>query len=77
MSKEEHMKQLNHELTDLLNTEIKDQKSILGISISTHGGTHIVSELKEDIHMINSTLPAPTLSALKRTIIWVEPQTRR
>jgi len=62
MSKEEHMKQLNHELTDLLNTEIKDQKSILGISISTHGGTHIVSELKEDIHMTKSELSAASSS---------------
>jgi len=35
----------------------------------------ILRALKEDIHMINSTLPAPTLSALKQTIIWVEPQT--
>ena len=62
MSKDDHMKQLNHELTDLLNSEIKDQKSILGISISTHGGTHIVSELKEDIHMTKSELSAASSS---------------
>ena len=62
MSKEDHMKQVNHELTDLLNNEIKDQKSILGISISTHGGTHIVSELKEDIHMTKSELSAASSS---------------
>ncbi len=62
MSKEEHMKQLNLELTDLLNDEIKDQKSILGISISTHGGTHIVSKLKEDISMTKSELSAASSS---------------
>ena len=62
MSKEDHMKQLNHELTDLLNNEIKDQKSILGISISTHGGTHIVSELKEEIQMTKSELSAASSS---------------
>ncbi|MFX1446908.1 MAG: hypothetical protein ACFFCG_02090 [Promethearchaeota archaeon] len=62
MSKEDHMKQLNHELIDLLNNEIKDQKSILGISISTHGGTHIVSELKEDIKMSKSELAAASSS---------------
>ena len=62
MSKEDHMKQLNLELTDLLSNEIKDQKSILGISISTHGGTHIVSELKEDIKMTKSELAAASSS---------------
>ncbi|NVM16928.1 MAG: hypothetical protein HWN80_04380 [Candidatus Lokiarchaeota archaeon] len=62
MSKEDHMKQLNYELTDLLTNEIKDQKSILGISISTHGGTHIVSELKEDIKMTKTELAAASSS---------------
>ena len=62
MSKEDHMKQLNQELTELLSREIKGQKSILGISISTHGGTHIVSELKEDIKMTKSELAAASSS---------------
>ena len=62
MSKEDHMKLLNLELTELLSNEIKDQKSILGISISTHGGTHIVSELKEDIKMTKSELAAASSS---------------
>jgi len=62
MSKEDHIKQVNHELTDLLNNEIKAQKSILGISISTHGGTHIVSELKEEIQMTKSELSAASNS---------------
>ncbi len=62
MSKEDNMKQLNLELEDLLNKEIKDQKSILGISISTHGGTHIVSELKEDIQMTKSEISAASSS---------------
>ncbi|MBY8988159.1 MAG: hypothetical protein KGD61_06865 [Candidatus Lokiarchaeota archaeon] len=62
MSKEDHMKQLNLELADLLKREIEEQKSILGISISTHGGTHIVSELKEDIRMTNSEIAAASSS---------------
>jgi len=62
MSKEDNMQQLNLELTDLLSNEIKDQKSILGISISTHGGTHIVSELKEDIKMTKTELAAASSS---------------
>jgi predicted regulator of Ras-like GTPase activity (Roadblock/LC7/MglB family) len=62
MSKEDHMKQLNIELTELLSKEIKDQKSILGISLSTHGGTHIVSELKEDIKMTKTEIAAASSS---------------
>jgi predicted regulator of Ras-like GTPase activity (Roadblock/LC7/MglB family) len=62
MSKEDHMKQLNRELKELLSNEIKGQKSILGISISTHGGTHIVSELKEDIKMTKTELAAASSS---------------
>jgi predicted regulator of Ras-like GTPase activity (Roadblock/LC7/MglB family) len=62
MSKEDHMKQLNVELAELLSKEIKDQKSILGISISTHGGTHIVSELKEDIKMTKTEIAAASSS---------------
>ncbi len=62
MSKEEHMKQLNLELTELLSNEIKSQKSILGISISTHGGTHIVSELNEVIKMTKTELAAASSS---------------
>ncbi|MFX0076722.1 MAG: hypothetical protein ACFE96_14860 [Candidatus Hermodarchaeota archaeon] len=62
MSKEDHMKQVNIELAELLSKEIKDQKSILGISISTHGGTHIVSELKEDIKMTKTEIAAASSS---------------
>jgi len=62
MSKEDHMKLLTHELAELINKEIKDQKSIIGISISTHGGTHIVSELKEDIKMTKTEIAAASSS---------------
>lgn len=62
MSKEDHMKQLTLELAELINKEIKDQKSILGISISTHGGTHIVSDLKEDIKMTKTEIAAASSS---------------
>lgn len=56
------MKLLTLELEDLINKEIKDQKSILGISISTHGGTHIVSNLKEDIKMTKTEIAAASSS---------------
>ena len=62
MPKDDHMKLLTLELADLINKEIKDQKSILGISISTHGGTHIVSNLKEDIKMTKTEIAAASSS---------------
>ena len=62
MSKEDKIELLNQELTELLDREIKDHKSILGISISTHGGTHIVSDLKEDIAMTKTEISAASSS---------------
>lgn len=62
MSKEDNMGLLNQELSELLNKEIKDNKSILGISISTHGGSHIVSDLKADIMMTKTEISAASSS---------------
>jgi predicted regulator of Ras-like GTPase activity (Roadblock/LC7/MglB family) len=62
MSSEEHIKKLNTELSELLEKEINNRKSILGISISTHGGTHLVSKLKEEISMTNSEISAASSS---------------
>ncbi len=62
MSSDENIKKLNKELSELLEKEINNRKSILGISISTHGGTHLVSKLKEDITMTNSEISAASSS---------------
>jgi len=62
MSSEESLKKLNKELSELLEKEINNRKSILGISISTHGGTYIASKLKEDITMTNSEISAASSS---------------
>ncbi len=62
MSSDERIKKLNTELSELLEKEINNRKSILGISISTHGGTHLVSKLKEDITMTNSEISAASSS---------------
>ncbi len=62
MSSEESIKKLNNELSELLEKEINNRKSILGISISTHGGTYIASKLKEDITMTNSEISAASSS---------------
>jgi predicted regulator of Ras-like GTPase activity (Roadblock/LC7/MglB family) len=62
MSKEVNIELLNQELTELLKKEIKDQESLLGISISSHDGTPIVSVLKEDIMMTKTELSAASSS---------------
>ena len=62
MSSDERIKKLNTELSELLEKEINNRKSILGISISTHGGTHLVSKLKKDITMTNSEISAASSS---------------
>jgi predicted regulator of Ras-like GTPase activity (Roadblock/LC7/MglB family) len=62
MSSEENIKKLNKELSELLEKEINNRKSILGISISTHGGTHLISKLKKDITMTNSEISAASSS---------------
>lgn len=62
MSSDENIKKLNNELSELLEKEINNRKSILGISISTHGGTYIASKLKEDITMTNSEISAASSS---------------
>jgi len=62
MSSNERIKKLNSELSELLEKEINNSKSILGISISTHGGTHLVSKLKKDITMTNSEISAASSS---------------
>mgnify|MGYP001042182092 CR=1 FL=1 len=62
MSSDDNIKKLNKELSELLEKEINNSKSILGISISTHGGTHLVSKLKKDITMTNSEISAASSS---------------
>ena len=62
MSKEYNIELLNQELSELLKKEIKDQESLLGISISSHDGTPIVSELKEDIVMTKTEISAASSS---------------
>ncbi|TKJ22168.1 MAG: hypothetical protein CEE42_13225 [Promethearchaeota archaeon Loki_b31] len=62
MTSDENIKKLNIELSELLEKEINNSKSILGISISTHGGTFIASKLKKDITMTNSEISAASSS---------------
>lgn len=62
MSFEENLKQLDIDLTELLEKEIDEQKSILGISISTHEGSHLASKFKKEIQMTKSEISAASSS---------------
>ena len=62
MSLEENLKQLDVDLIELLEKEIDEQKSILGISISTHGGSHLASKFKKEIKMTKSEIAAASSS---------------
>ncbi len=62
MSSDENIKKLNKELSELLEKEINNRKSLLGISISSHDGTHLISKLKKDITMTNSEISAASSS---------------
>ena len=62
MSLDESIDQLDIDLDDLIDKYLKEQKSILGISISTHGGTHLASKFKKDIKMTKSEISAASSS---------------
>jgi predicted regulator of Ras-like GTPase activity (Roadblock/LC7/MglB family) len=62
MSLDESFDQLDIDLNDLIDKYLKEQKSILGISISTHGGTHLASKFKKDVKMTKSEISAASSS---------------
>ena len=62
MSLDESFDQLDVDLNDLIEKHLKEHKSILGISISSHGGTHLASKFKKDIKMTKSEISAASSS---------------
>ena len=62
MSLDESYDQLDVDLNDLIEKHLKEHKSILGISISSHGGTHLASKFKKDIKMTKSEISAASSS---------------
>ncbi|MFX0009658.1 MAG: hypothetical protein ACFE9R_05035 [Candidatus Hermodarchaeota archaeon] len=62
MSLDESFDQLDVDLNDLIEKHLKEHKSILGISVSSHGGTHLASRFKKDIKMTKSEISAASSS---------------
>ncbi|TFG28930.1 MAG: hypothetical protein EU532_04155 [Promethearchaeota archaeon] len=61
---EESMKQLELDIYDLIDKEIKEDSAILGINIGTHGGTFLGNHFKEDTKLTRLEVTAATSSLL-------------
>ena len=62
MSSEPNLKDLENDITELLEKEMKENAGILGITISSHGGTHLASKFKKDIAMKRTEISAASSS---------------
>jgi predicted regulator of Ras-like GTPase activity (Roadblock/LC7/MglB family) len=62
MSSDPNIKDLETDLNDLLEEEMKELAGILGITISSHGGSHLASKFKKDIAMTKTEISAASSS---------------
>ena len=62
MSSEPNIKDLETDITDLLEKEMKEQAGILGMTVSSHGGTHLASKFKKEISMTKTEISAASSS---------------
>ncbi|MFX1496093.1 MAG: hypothetical protein ACFFBH_01065 [Promethearchaeota archaeon] len=62
MSVEPKSKDLENDLINLIKKEIDEKHGILGISISSHGGTHLASKFKKDIKLSKTEISAASSS---------------
>ena len=62
MSSDPNINDLETDLNDLLEEEMKDLAGILGITISSHGGSHLASKFKKDISMTKTEISAASSS---------------
>ena len=62
MSSDPNIKDLETDLNDLLEKEMKELAGILGITISSHGGSHLVSKFKKEISMTKTEISAASSS---------------
>ncbi|MFX0149099.1 MAG: hypothetical protein ACFE8E_15300 [Candidatus Hodarchaeota archaeon] len=62
MSSEAKSNNLEIDLVKLIEKEINDKHGILGISISSHGGTHLASKFKKDIKLTKTEISAASSS---------------
>ena len=62
MSSEPNFKDLETDITDLLDKEMKEQAGILGMTVSSHGGTHLASKFKKEVSMTKTEISAASSS---------------
>jgi predicted regulator of Ras-like GTPase activity (Roadblock/LC7/MglB family) len=62
MSSEPNFKDLETDITILLEKQMKEHAGILGITVSSHGGTHLASKFKKDISMTKTEISAASSS---------------
>lgn len=62
MSSDPKIEDLETDLNDLLEKEMKELAGILGITISSHGGSHLASKFKKDISMTKTEISAASSS---------------
>jgi len=62
MNSEPNFNDLEIDLTKLIEKEINEKHSILGISVSSHGGTHLASKFKKEIKMTKTEISAASSS---------------
>jgi len=62
MSSEPNIEDLEKVIDELLEKEIKENAGILGITISSHGGSHLASKFKKDIAMKKTEISAASSS---------------
>jgi predicted regulator of Ras-like GTPase activity (Roadblock/LC7/MglB family) len=62
MSSEPNIEDLEKDIDELLEKEIKENAGILGITISSHGGSHLASKFKKDIAMKKTEISAASSS---------------
>lgn len=61
-SSEPNFKDLETDITNLLEKEMNEHPGILGITISSHGGTHLASKFKKEISMTKTEISAASSS---------------
>jgi predicted regulator of Ras-like GTPase activity (Roadblock/LC7/MglB family) len=62
MKNEQRIKDLEEDLIELINKEIKTNTGILGISISSHGGSHLASKFKKALNLNETEMSAASSS---------------
>ncbi|MFX1590742.1 MAG: hypothetical protein ACFFC1_21625 [Promethearchaeota archaeon] len=62
MSSDSDIEKLQTDLIELIDKEIQGNAAILGISIATHGGTHLASKFRKEVKMTRTEISAASSS---------------